>query len=715
MDAIYLSQSKMKIMTQRSVIVFLFILFQSLQIFAGNLDKAFERLRVYDYFNARELFLKSMKKDAAAAGFGLARIHSSNDNPFYNLDSARQFILISDSVFILLKEKTKQEYLEYGVRAESINQLKDSICTLAFSSAEQSASLEKLDHYLMAFAFCGKKDEATNLRNSIAFQIAKNANTSVAYSHFLQSYPEAEEFKDAQNRFYERVFEEETQSQQLGAYERFLSLYPESPYKMQAERMIYSLSTSQGILAEYKAFISRYPDNRYVREAWREIYRISMQDYDEQTYLQFKFDYPNYPFMDELENDYLRQTSLFLPFNNNSHWGFINESGAEMIPAVYDEVNYFSEGLAAVSKDGKYGYVNKSGKVMIPFMWDDAEAFKNNSAVVSKGNKSGLINKSGEFLVPVEYDEITEPVEDICVVVKNDKAGYVHKTGQALTKLDFDIASDFRDGFAIVGIDELFGLISAQGNMVVEAIYENLSWASSELLKVGLNDKWGLINRVGEVVLPIEYDGVGDFHNGRALIAKNGKCGFINTHVEIVISPVYRYTENLLSSAIFINGFVVLSTKGKNVVLDTLGRKIEFPGYENTDRPNEGLIPVQKNKKWGYVDYSGRLRISCTFKDANPFQGGTAIVKSENGYGIINTEGAWLLAPAFDDISRSGENFLLVQHGMFGLASKSGGLLTACEFDRIEILFDKVAMLQREDSRSYISLSTGKVIWGDLQ
>ncbi len=56
-----------------------------------------------------------------------------------------------------------------------------------------------------------------------------------------------------------------------------------------------------------------------------------------------------------------------------------------------------------------------------------------------------------------------------------------------------------------------------------------------------------------------------------------------------------------------------------------------------------------------------------------------------------------------------------VQHGMFGLASKSGALLTACEFDRIEILFDKVAMLQREDSRSYISLSTGKVIWGDLQ
>ena len=691
------------------------VFFQVFQLFAGNLDKAFERLKVFDYFNARELFLKSMKKEAAAAGYGLARIHSSNDNPFYNLDSARNFILLSDSAFILLKEKNKEKYLEFGISHESIGQLKDSICVMAYNLAEETASLEQLNHYLSGFAFCGKMDEATGLRNAIAFQIAKNENTSAAYSAFLQAYPNAEEFKDAQNRFYERVFEEETQSQQLGAYERFLSLYPESPYKMQAERMIYTLSTSQGLIAEYKAFIKRYPENRYVREAWREIYRISMQNYDEQTYLQFKFDYPDYPFMDELENDYLRQTSLFLPFNNNSHWGFINEAGAEMIPAVYDEVNYFSEGLAAVSKDGKYGYVNKSGKVMIPFMWDDAEAFKNNCAVVSKGNKSGLMNKTGELLVPVEYDEITEPVEDICVVVKNDKSGYVDKSGRELTKLDFDIASDFRDGFAIVGIDELFGLISAKGSVVVEAIYDNMSWASAGLLKVSLNDKWGLINRVGEVVLPIEYDGVGDFYNNRALIAKNGKCGFINTKVEIVIPPIYRYTENLLSSAIFINGFVVISIKGKNTVLDTMGMKIEFPGYENTGRPSEGLVPVQKNRKWGFVDYNGRLKISCTFKDANSFQGGTAIVKSDNSYGIINTEGAWLLAPAFDDISRNGDNFLPVQHGMFGLASKAGVLMTACEFDRIEILFDKVAMLQREDGRSYISLATGKVVWGDLQ
>ena len=691
-----------------------FFIFYGLQLTAGNVEKAFERLQVYDYFNARELFLKALKNEPAAAGYGLSIIYSTSNNPFYNLEEGRDYIHLSDSAYQLLKEKHKAKYLILGLSQETILQMKDSICGKALNAAEASSSLEKLNLYINEYPFCGSKEGATGLRNSIAFQEARALNSSAAYAKFLEVYPNSEEFNDAQNRYHERLFEEETQSHQLGAYERFLSLHPQSPFKMQAERMIYSLSTSQGTIAEYKAFISRYPENRYVREAWREIYRISMQDYDEQTYLQFKFEFPNYPFMDELEIDYLRQTSLFLPFNNNSHWGFINESGTEMVPAVYDEVNYFSEGLASVSKNGKYGYINKSGKVMIPFMWDDAEAFKNNAAVVSKGDKSGLINKTGDFMIPVEYDELTEPIEDICVVVKNDKAGYLDKNGNAITKLEFDIASDFRDGFAIVGIDDLFGLVSAQGKIVVEAIYDNLSWVSSELLKAESNEKWGLINRVGEVVLPISYDAIGDFHDGRALIAKNGKCGFINTNVEIVIPLVYRYTENLLNSAIFIDGFVVMNSKGKNTVLDTMGSKILFPGYENIGRPSEGLIQAQKNKKWGFVDYSGRLKISCTFQDVNSFKGGTAIAKGDKGNGIINTEGIWLLPASFDDINRSGENFILTQQGMYGLCSKSGVLLTACEFDRIEILFDKIAMLQREDTRSYISLSTGKVIWGNL-
>ncbi len=699
---------------KRILFLIIILCIQVLSLVAGNLEKAFERLQVYDYFNARDLFLKSMKKEPVAASYGLSKIHASGDNPFYNLDSARTYILLSDSLFSFLNKKQQEKYITLNVTVASIQQMKDSVCSKAFLAAEKSESLIQLNHYLDNYSFCAAQEQARELRNSIAFKEARILNSAAGYLHFLSTYPAAQEFNDAQNRYHERVFDEQTQSRQLGAYERFILTYPESPYKMQAERMIYNLSTSQGTLAEHKAFIRRYPANRYVRESWREIYRISIQSYDEQTYLKFKFDFPEYPYMDELENDYKRQTSLFLPFNKNSLWGFINEAAEEMIAPVYEEVNYFSEGLSAVAKDGKYGYINKSGKLVIPFMWDDAEPFKNNCAVVSKVNKFGLISRSGEFLIPVEYEELSEPVEDICVVMNNGKSGYIDKTGKEIGKLEFDLAEDFLDGFAIVGIDDLFGLINSKGSLVVDAVHEHLSWASSEILKAGNNEKWGLINRVGEIVLPVSYDAIGEFHEGFALVAKNGKCGFINSHGEIIIPLIYRFTESLLGTAIFSNAYVLLSVKGKNTVLDTTGARIQFPGYENAGSPAEGLIPVQKNRKWGYVDYNGKLKIPCIYQEAYPFSGRTALVKSTNLTGLIDTTGKWILDPVFEDVKRSNTYLILSQHGMFGLALTNGTIIASCEYDRVEILFDQVAMMQREDARMYISLKNGKRIWGNL-
>jgi hypothetical protein len=687
-----------------------FITWKDLQ--AGNPEKAFERLKVFDYFKARELFIKCLKKDPATGGYGLARIYSTPDNPFYNLDSASVKILLCDSVFQQLKDKKKLELNKLGIHAESISALKDSICRRAMREAENQYSVTRFNHYLNHYAFCGQREYATEMRNTIAFREARNLNTSEAYKQFMALYPDASEMRDATNRYHERVFEEETQSRQLGAYERFLSLYPESPFRMQAERMIYSLSTSQGTISEHKAFIDRYPDNRYVKESWREIYRLSMQDYDEQTFLRFRFDFPDYPFEEELESDYKIQSSLFLPFKKGNLWGYINQDGIEMIPALYEEVNYFSEGLAVVLKDGQYGYINKRGKVVIPFMWDDAEPFINHCAVVSRKGKYGLLGRNGDLLIPLEYDELTEPVEEICVVMKDNRSAYMDIRGNVITGFDFDVAEDFRNGFAIVGSDDLYGLINHSGETVVEISYDHLSWASDDLLKASLNGKWGFINRVGQVILPLIYDATGSFSEARALVALNGKCGFVNTAGDIIIPLNYRFTENMLSSAVFRNGFVLMTFKGKNTVLDSLGNRLQFSSYENTGIPNEGFIPVQKNRKWGFADIAGRLKIPCTFQEVSTFTNSTAIGRTNNLNGIIDTTGNWMLSPDYEAVSRVSGHFILQKHGLYGMFSRKGILIADCDYDRVEILFDRVAMLQKEDTRTYVSIASGDIIWG---
>ena len=52
-------------------------------------------------------------------------------------------------------------------------------------------------------------------------------------------------------------------------------------------------------------------------------------------------------------------------------YGFIDQTGKEVIPCKFDGVESFSEGLAMVYIEdvpfGEYGYIDKTGRVVIPF------------------------------------------------------------------------------------------------------------------------------------------------------------------------------------------------------------------------------------------------------------------------------------------------------------------------------------------------------------
>lgn len=51
--------------------------------------------------------------------------------------------------------------------------------------------------------------------------------------------------------------------------------------------------------------------------------------------------------------------------SKNGKWGFVDKYGNEKISFIYDNVNVFSEGFAAVVKDGLLGFVNTSGEMVI--------------------------------------------------------------------------------------------------------------------------------------------------------------------------------------------------------------------------------------------------------------------------------------------------------------------------------------------------------------
>jgi hypothetical protein len=75
----------------------------------------------------------------------------------------------------------------------------------------------------------------------------------------------------------------------------------------------------------------------------------------------------------------------------------------------YDDVEIFSEGLAAIKQKGKWGFIDTTWKEVILFKYDYAEDFSEEFALACMGQllngKWGIIDKTGKEDIPLKYDE----------------------------------------------------------------------------------------------------------------------------------------------------------------------------------------------------------------------------------------------------------------------------------------------------------------------
>ena len=99
-------------------------------------------------------------------------------------------------------------------------------------------------------------------------------------------------------------------------------------------------------------------------------------------------------------------------------WGFIDTSGAVVVPIQFDHVWSFSERLARVEVGGKVGFIDRDGKQVIPCQFDSAEPFRDGLALVNVGGWaefgwSGYVDKAGRYVWrPSDYERIDRARHD---------------------------------------------------------------------------------------------------------------------------------------------------------------------------------------------------------------------------------------------------------------------------------------------------------------
>ena len=94
-------------------------------------------------------------------------------------------------------------------------------------------------------------------------------------------------------------------------------------------------------------------------------------------------------------------------------WGYMDHSGKIIIASQYESVRNFSEGIAAIKKDGKWGFIDKDNTTIVPCEYDEVTAnYTDGKGELKKGNTLYLFDNKGN-LINI-YEEEVDSYKSCC-------------------------------------------------------------------------------------------------------------------------------------------------------------------------------------------------------------------------------------------------------------------------------------------------------------
>ena len=226
--------------------------------------------------------------------------------------------------------------------------------------------------------------------------------------------------------------------------------------------------------------------------------------------------------------------------------GFLNVKNGEIIIDA-DSNNYsnawvFSEGLAAVVRNGKIGFINAKNEIVIPFKYcyfdkynayDFGYLFHNDCCVITnEKGKFGLINKKGEWILNPIYDKILPLHENgYRLVVNKEKYGVIDSNNNIVYPAEYDYIDIVSNGFVLAKEGKMWQ-IDFSGKVTKPFMYE----MSEEIL---------FVSGYTEDEYPIHTNS--DYAKYEIL----GLYGILNTITGKPITPAKYYDVSILSKNIF--------------------------------------------------------------------------------------------------------------------------------------------------------------------
>lgn len=338
---------------------------------------------------------------------------------------------------------------------------------------------------------------------------------------------------------------------------------------------------------------------------------------------------------------------------------------------------------ASDSETGKLGMIDKGENWVVQPSFDELQPYSEGLAAAKKNNQYGYIDLQGNWIysraIPInQYAYLSSdfpPFSNGLAAVKTgtDAYQYINKTGGVAIKTRFKNAGAFSaDGYAIVTVDAGTGLIDTQGNWAIkpnlniQSVFNGVAIYFNERGLSGARD----IKTQKDVIPPV-YSSITRTGNLLRVLNTGAAYGYINDRGQFVIQPQYN------SAWTFSQGKAMVNVKDDYFYVDASGRNV---GKVPADRIPDGVPNTMyasasnDGTKYGYFK-NGEPALPGVYDFATDFEGAIARVNmgaatetdayeyKGGQWGLIDEQGKSVMAPRYSLIMPFNNGLALINNG----------------------------------------------------
>lgn len=335
---------------------------------------------------------------------------------------------------------------------------------------------------------------------------------------------------------------------------------------------------------------------------------------------------PNrYRFVDKFHGNYCK---VFL---NYGQCGLIDRDGNTILPCIYGELDYPSEGRILVVKDGLYGYTDMQGNLVIEPQYPLAGTFHDGLAPVaviidSFFSACTFIDTLGNRILPPLYESVQPFNEGYAPVKRYQRWGMIDQSGKEVLTTRFEQITDNSYGIFFAGDSSGMALFDYTFRPLTPFVYTWTSGLVEGRIGVQRNGKYGFLDTKGREVIPCIYDETGIFSNGRTLAAIGDRFGIIDTLGNIILPLEYDNRTPHGDKYMYHDGLALVEKDGQLGYVDLDGKLVIPMYFEQAFHFTEGLACTRFKGLWGYIDTLGQIFVPHIFDHASPYEWGRAEV-----------------------------------------------------------------------------------------